>query len=104
MPRHSAVRAIVASLAVLALPLAAAAQSAALQNHRPYRALFGGDPNDSQAVNLNVQLDGGYDDNVLARNRTSVDPRYQKSGYFTGASASVSYQHAGDDVSFGLTG
>ena len=103
MPRHTAVRAIVASLALLALPLAAAAQSAPL-NQRPYRAIFGGDPNDSEAVNLNVQLDGGYDDNVLARNQTSIDPRYQKSGYFTGASAAVSYQHSGDDLSFGLNG
>jgi hypothetical protein len=104
MPTQSAVRAIVASLAVLALPLAAAAQSGAQQNYRPYRALFGGDPNDSQAVNLNVQIFAGYDDNVLAHGERSVDPRFQKSGYFTGATAAVSYQHAGDDVSFGVTG
>lgn len=74
------------------------------ENRRPYRALFGGDPNDTTGLNLDVQLSGGYDDNVLATVDPGVDPRVQQSGFFSNASATLSFQQSGDHISFGLSG
>jgi len=59
-------------LAVVLLPLGAAAQS--VEVRRPYRGLFGGDPNDKTASSFSVELMGAYDDNVYGGSGTNPAP------------------------------
>ena len=90
-----------AGLVVLALLVCAA--PALAQRPRPdraYRGLFGGngaDPNAPQAFDLNASLFGAYDDNVLAdAGQATTDPRFQKSGAYTGGSVSLDFtRHRG---------
>ena len=91
----------VLALALL-LPLSAAAQGSG-EVRRPYRGLFGGDPNDGTSSSFSVTFSGGYDDNVLPQQGTGiVDPRFQKSGFTAGAGASLTLQHSRDRVGLGL--
>ncbi len=85
------------------LPLTAAAQG--VEVRRPYRGLFGGDPNDKTASNFTVELMGAYDDNVYGGTGTNPAPTAaQQSGFFSGLSASLTLQRAGEKLSAGLSG
>ena len=103
MKKFSTFRASAALLALVLLPLSAAAQG--VEVRRPYRGLFGGDPNDRTASSFSVELMGAYDDNVYGGTGTQSAPTAaQQSGFFTGLSASLTLQRAGEKLSAGLTG
>ena len=87
----------------LLIPLAAAAQSAGGDVRRPYRALFGGDPNDATASSLTVNFDGGYEKNVLPKDTAQLDPRFQSSTLTGGLAASFILQRSGERASYGLS-
>ena len=85
------------------LPFSAAAQS--VEVRRPYRGLFGGDPNDRTASSFSVELMGAYDDNVYGGSGTNPAPTAaQQSGFFTGVAATLTLQRAGEKFSTGLSG
>ena len=103
MTKFSTLRASALLLATVLLPLTAAAQG--VEVRRPYRGLFGGDPNDKTASNFSVELMGAYDDNVYGGTGTNPAPTAaQQSGFFTGLSASLTLQRAGEKLSAGLSG
>jgi hypothetical protein len=62
---------------------------------RPYRGLFGGaqDPSKPHTLDLTGSLYAAYDDNVLAGLSNSLlqNWRFQRSGYYGGAQAGLSY-------------
>lgn len=89
-------------IAALLLPVTCAAQAAQGEVRRPYRALFGGDPNDTTASSFSVNLMGAYDDNVRPTHGVTADPRFDDSGYLGGASASLILQRSGEKASFSL--
>src|SRR5688572_177611 len=103
MKKFSTFRTSTVVLALLLLPLNAAAQG--VEVRRPYRGLFGGDPNDRTASSFNVELMGAYDDNVYGGTGTNPAPTAaQQSGFFTGISATLTLQRAGEKLSAGLSG
>lgn len=92
---------------VLALALAPATVAAqGMEVRRPYRGLFGSDPNDKTASGFSLEALGAYDDNVYAVGNENTNPntRPQTSGFFTGLAASLTLQRAGDKVSAGVWG
>ena len=74
------------------------------QTRQPYRGVFGGNARDGQSLRADASLYGAYDDNVTADQGGSKDPRFQVGGAFSGADASVTYQHQGEAVSLGVAG
>ena len=88
--------------AVLLVPATVAGQGTELR--RPYRGLFGGDPNDKTASSLAIEAMGGYDDNVYAVGVANPSTRPQRSGFFTGVSATLTLQRSGEKVSAGVSG
>jgi hypothetical protein len=63
---------------------------------RPYRGIFGGppDPDTPQSLVLSASAFGAYDENVLAGitdRPTVLDPRLQRSGYYSGAQTGLHY-------------
>lgn len=98
-----------AGVALLALVVCAApALAQRPRPDRPYRGLFGGngaDPNSTQALDVNVSLFGGYDDNVLAATpQGGIDPRFQKSGNYEGGTISLDYTRKAGRATFDFTG
>jgi hypothetical protein len=91
----------------LLLPLTSAAQviggGGGGEVRRPYRSLFGGDPNDATASNVSVSFSGGYEDNVAPPSGPGVDPRFQTSSMTGGVSASLTLQHSTEKASVGLS-
>ena len=103
MTKFSTFRASALLLAFVLLPFSAAAQS--VEVRRPYRGLFGGDPNDRTASSFSVELMGAYDDNVYGGTGKNPPPTAaQQSGVFTGVSATLTLQRAGEKFSTGLSG
>lgn len=105
MSKHTASRATGLVLAVVLLtPVAGGAQG--VEVRRPYRGLFGGDPNDRTASSFSVELMGAYDDNIYARQGNTPPPPLgaQESGFFTGLAATLMLQRAGEKVSAGVSG
>lgn len=103
MSKFNALRAPAMLLAaVLLVPATAAAQGQELR--RPYRGLFGGDPSDKTASSFSIEAMGAYDDNVYAVGVSEPSTRPPQSGFFTGVSASVTLQRAGEKGSAGLVG
>lgn len=88
----------------LLMPVASAAQTAGGGDvRRPYRALFGGDPNDATSSSLSISFNGGYEDNVVPRDNAELDPRFQASSLTGGAVASLILQRAGERAAFGVS-
>ncbi len=97
-------RRILAFVAVLAL-VVCAAPADAQQASRPYRGLFGGSGQGPQSLGLNMSFFGAYDSNVLASQPTgNVDPRYQQSGGYGGATASLDYNRNVGQTVFDFSG
>ncbi len=64
---------------------------------RPFRGLFGLGDEGRTGVNLSGSLFGAYDDNLGATLPTQpLDPRYQQSGWYTGAEARLSVNWRGE--------
>ena len=86
---------------VLLMPLVSAAQTGEVR--RPYRGLFGGDPNDATSSSLSVNFDGGYEENVRPTDAGN-NPALQSKTLAGGVSASLALQRAGEKASFGVSG
>ena len=86
---------------VLLTPLVSAAQTGG-EVRRPYRALFGGDPNDATSSSVSVSFSGGYDDNVFPKDNAALDPRFQSSSFVGGVGANLTLQRATERTSLGL--
>ena len=102
MAKFTAIHAPAIVLALALAPATVAAQG--MEVRRPYRGLFGGDPNDRTASGFSVEAMGAYDDNVYAVGRSTPTGGPQQSGFFTGLSATLTLQRAGEKVSAGVSG
>jgi hypothetical protein len=85
---------------VLLMPVVSAAQTGEVR--RPYRALFGGDPNDATSSSLTINFDGGYEENVRPTDAGN-NPALQANTLVGGVSASLTLQRAGEKASYGLS-
>ena len=93
-----------ASAILLALLAPASVAAQGMEVRRPYRGLFGGDPNDKTASSFSVDAMAAYDDNVYAVGVSDPSTRPQRSGFFTGVSVALTLQRAGEKVSAGVSG
>jgi opacity protein-like surface antigen len=83
-----------APLCLTALALVALAGTALAQPPPgPYQGLFGGDPARRQALDLTLNLGGGWDDNATSQGSgpSLRDPRFDQSSYFFGGGATLGY-------------
>lgn len=74
---------------------------------RPFRGLFGGANADAEGgLDLLVSLQGAYDDDVTGRSTNAASARSMPTvgGYFTAASADLTYDRPGDRLSLGAIG
>jgi hypothetical protein len=96
-------------LLAVAATTALLAGSASAQMERPdpaYRGLFGGDggPPSGHALDLSASVYVGWDDNATARDggrSDAIDPRFQRSSSYQGASLGLSYRRNWSRVGFG---
>ena len=106
-------------IALFVMPLVSLAQEAPAdvpqRERRPQRGLFGPrnpPAGESQSLNLTLVLYGVYDDNFTGDDNvtgevaepSSIDPRFQESGYRTGLYANLAYQRRWDRASVAATG
>jgi hypothetical protein len=101
--------AVVVALAALAIcqPGAAVGQTISGGSNRPFRGLFGPSPQPRSGDTLDFMVSayGAVQDNgprITDASQGSSEPL--KGGTFGGATASLTYSHRGDRVSFGLSG
>jgi len=69
------------------------------QVQRPYRGLFGGNPNRPHSLDLTAIVNGGWDDNATMNDPGGgvvVDPRFRLQSWWAGLSVGLSYGHHRD--------
>src|SRR5581483_6667185 len=91
---------------VLGMALAAPASAQVEHSDRKMHGLFGGssrDPESRQSLDLSLSAYGAYDDDILADQRLTLDPRDRLSGLFTGMDGGMSYGRGGRNIDFGLS-
>lgn len=95
------ITACLAALVAASSPAGAQAQ----RPERPYRGLFGGGVGDAeQSLIWNASTGAGYDDNVLAEEGLSSDPRRAQAGNFGSFSSGLSYSYNTPGVTGSLSG
>src|SRR5687767_8144469 len=98
-------RIVIASCLAALVAGSTSAAAQASRPERPYRGLFGGGVGDvEQSLVWNASTGAGYDDNVLAEEDISTDPRTAQAGNFGSFSSGLSYSYSKPRLDVGISG